>query len=59
MTAPSIASARKWLPVATITKVTSSGYRAQAMRVTRCLDSRASVTPISSAKQTCIDGTAA
>src|SRR6185437_9272443 len=59
VTAPSMASERKWLPVATITKVTSSGYRPQAMRVMRCLDSRASVTPISSAKHTCIDGTAA
>src|SRR5205823_84265 len=59
VTAPRNASERKWLAVETITKVTSSGYSVHAMRVTRCLQRRPSGTPIMSAKQTCIDGTAA
>ncbi len=36
-----------------------SGYSAQNQRVTRCLETFASVTPIMSANAQCIDGTAA
>ena len=57
--APKNASARKWLPVATITNVTSSGYSAQNTRTARQRHTRASVTPIISANATCIEGTAA
>src|SRR5436190_9299324 len=53
------ASARKWLAVATMTNVTSRGYRRQKMRPGRLRTSLASGQPIRNAKHTCIEGTAA
>src|SRR6476620_11311217 len=57
--APRKASVRKWFAVEMITRTTTKGYTVQIIRVTRCLDRRASGTAIISANATCIEGIAA
>src|ERR1700737_2040608 len=59
VSAPRNTSIRKWLAVATTTKVTTSGYRHHASFAGLDETSRAIGQHTITAKQTCIDGTAA